>query len=294
LVIGAWGLRQALRSVQVWVVAGLSVLPALIYNMLGIFVLKFIASGAVALRIHPNMLLQPLTYLMVNNMINRVIGAVVLVLSLAGSLLLVNRQARVLMIGLWAGNAAFGIVFIYYFATHDYYLLPLIPLTALGLAPLGQVVMEQFSTVWPKRWLPVLMALFLLLGVGESVLEARNIFKHNDYRAEPAFWQQLGDQLRSYRVIALSDDYNGRLAYYGWLGSDYWLSSGDFAKREIAGDNLNVQKYFEQQIAGKDVFLITLMSELESQPQLAKMLSEHYPVLMQGERYIVYDLQHPH
>jgi hypothetical protein len=311
LVIGEWGRNQVadegmgkrpsagmglwnvFRNVQVWVVAALSLLPALFYNVVGIFVLKFIESGAVALRFHPNMLLQPVTYLMVNNLVNRVMGMTVLLLALAGSLLLADRRARALMIGLWGGTVAFGWVFIYYFATHDYYLLPLIPIVALGLAPLGQAVMDKLHAAWPRRWLPMVVALLLLLGAAGPMLEARNTLKRSDFRSEPAFWQALGDQLRSYRVIALSEDYNARLAYWGWLGSDYWLSSGDFTKREIAGDNINVQEYFDQQTAGKDVFLVTLLDELDSQPQLKKILYDHYPVLMQGERYIVFDLRHP-
>ena len=137
------------------------------------------------------------------------------------------------------------------------------------------------------------LAILLLLAVGESLLETRDTLKHTDYSQEPAFWQMLGDKLHNDRVIALTEDYNGRLAYFGWLGADYWLSSGDFAKRAINGINPNVEKLFDQQTAGKDVFLITMMPDLDAQPQLKQILYDRYPILMQGDRYIVFDLKHP-
>jgi len=293
LALGEWGWRQAIRSAQVWVVALISLLPALIYNFVGIFAMKFIDSGAVALRIQPSMLFQPLTYLEINNQLNRVMGAVVVLAAVAGGWLLTSKRARALMIGLWGGYLVFGVVFIYYYATHDYYHLPLIPIAALGLAPIGQALVDKLQSAWPRRWLPVLVAILLLLAVGESLLETRDTLKHTDYSQEPAFWQMLGDKLHNDRVIALTEDYNGRLAYFGWLGADYWLSSGDFAKRAINGINPNVEKLFDQQTAGKDVFLITMMPDLDAQPQLKQILYDRYPILMQGDRYIVFDLKHP-
>jgi hypothetical protein len=293
LVLSEWGFRKAMRNVQVWVVAALCLVPALTYNILGIYVLGFIESGAVALRIQPNMLLQPVTYLMVNNMINQVMGVLVLLLGLAGGFLLSNRRARGFMIGLWSGYTAFGLVFIYFFATHSYYHLPLIPIAALGLAPLGQTILDKMEIVWPKRWLPAIAAMILIFAVAENSLQVRNTLKKTSFTNEPAFWQQLGSQLRDYRLIALSEDYNARLAYYGWTGSDYWFTSGDFTRREISGNAINVQQYFDRQTTGHDVFLITLLDELDKQPQLKKILYNHYPILAQGERFIAFDLRNP-
>jgi hypothetical protein len=287
-----WGLRKAIRSLQVWTVAAIALLPGITYNIFEIYVVKIIGNGSLAERIQLKMLLQPITYLMVNNQIQQVLSIGVLLLSLVGGLLLIPRGARGLMIGLWGGYLTFGLFFIYYYATHDYYQLPLIPIVALGLAPLGQVIMEKLEAAWPRRWLPVVVVVVLVLFMGENVLQARNTIKHANFSAEPAFWQSLGDKLRNYSLIALTDNYNVRLSYWGWTGSTYWLSSGDFAKRVIDGTDINVKSYFDQQTKGKDVFLITMLDELNSQPQLKKIL-DRYPILMQGDRYIVYDLKHP-
>lgn len=99
--------------------------------------------------------------------------------------------------------------------------------------------------------------------------------------------------MRGSSVLALTQDYNGRLAYWGWFNSVYFPTLGDFQHQEITGHEINVLKYFEDVSAGKDFFLVTRMDELDAQPEFKAALMQKYPVYSQGTGYIIFDLRNP-
>ena len=43
--------------------------------------------------------------------------------------------------------------------------------------------------------------------------------------------------------------------------------------------------------AGMDEFVITSQAELDKQPQLRDYLAAHYPVIVQGDGYMIYNLK---
>ena len=96
------------------------------------------------------------------------------------------------------------------------------------------------------------------------------------------------------RGVALVQDYGYPLAYWGWINPAYWPQTGDTALRAMAG--LSAPEFaaqFEESVAGRHYFLITDLEEFDAQPQLKEYLYAHYPILEQGQGYLIFDLQHP-
>ena len=291
LLFGDRGLRKTVTDPKVWVLGFLALLPAVIYHILGTFILKFLGSGYYDLRIYPGMLTNPVSYIDWVSEINQVVGWPAFLVALLGTFFLASRRSRSLMAGLWIGYFAFGMVFIYFTTSHDYYHLPLIPIVAIGLAAAAQVMLERLRAMWRGPW-PYLVALGLLAAwAGQQAYTVRSTLRNVDYRPEAAFWENLGNEIRSYSVVGITQDYNGRIQYWGWDNIQYWPTTGDFAKSALTGGKENLTALFQQLTAGKQLFLVTDMGELDQQPGLKAILYDDYPIFDQGSGYIIFDLR---
>jgi hypothetical protein len=93
------------------------------------------------------------------------------------------------------------------------------------------------------------------------------------------------------KVVGLLHDYGARLEYWGWILPEAWMPSYDFNLREMNGQTFDMQKEFQEKTAGKDFFVITLLSDYKSQPALKSMLEKNYPVYKQQSDYIIFDLR---
>jgi hypothetical protein len=91
-------------------------------------------------------------------------------------------------------------------------------------------------------------------------------------------------------VVSLAPDYSMYLEYWGWLNVTNWFTTGDFALRAAAGDELDWQQYLDDQTAGKDYFLVMDFDEYARQPQVQAWLEQNYSVFAQGDGYLVYAL----
>ncbi len=292
LVIGDRGVKQSLRDPQLWLIGFITVLPAGLYHIVGAAT-GYMAPGDCYLCIKPGMLLQPLSYLRWEIRVDQVVGIGAFLLALAGTFMLKSRRGRSLVIGMWAGYFIYGVVFIYFYTTHTYYELPLIPLVALSLAPIGQAIYDHLKSQWAGRWAYIIVLGLLLTGSLISAWNIRTTLKKNNYSNEAAFWAGLADQLRGYKVVALTDDYNNRLAYFGFMNVPYLLSYGDMNMRALSGYPVNeTREYYIQQLEGRDFFLITMLNELKLQPVLKEVLDSRYKLYQQGDRYMIYDLRH--
>jgi hypothetical protein len=293
LALGDRGLIKALRDPQMWLIGVLTLLLAALYHVIGLAT-GYLQSSLFDLRIIPSMLLQPLSYLRWEIKTDQVVGIGAFLLALGGTFLVQPRRGRALLIGMWAGYFVYGAVFIYFFTTHDYYQLPLIPLVAVALAPIGQAIFDRLQSQWSGRWAYAIVLSLLLAGALVNAWNIRTTLKKADYRAEPAFWAGLADQLRGYKVVALTENYNHRLSYYGWLDVQYLLSYGDMNLRTLAGHPADTERMaYIQQLEGRDFFLITQLNELDLQPVLKEVLYSRYKVYQQGERYLLFDLRRP-
>jgi hypothetical protein len=293
LELGDRGFKKSLRNPQLWVLGILALLPAAIYNILGIYVMGFISQGAVGERILLNLVIDPLSYIRWDNKIEEVMGISALLLAIGGSLLLKDRRRRSLILGLWGGYLLFGVFFMYYYGTHDYYHMPLIPLVAIGLAAVGQTVIQAMRGIVPGKLSNYIIVGLLVLAIGQNTWAVRNTLKKADYSPDAAFWQTMGNKLRGYSVLALSQDYNGRLSYWGWFDATYFPSLGDLAHHAAAGSTEDPLQSFKSAAAGKDLFLDTMVDELDAQPELKALLYNTYTVFDQGQGYVIFDLRKP-
>lgn len=291
LVLSRGSLKRILVDKQTWAVAAITAIPTVIFYFYGLFVVGTLG-GQFALRFFPALLKDPSFYVRWLFIAAGIVGFLAMFLSLAGILLFRMNAPRFLVVGAWLGYIVFGFVFPYHFITHEYYHLPLIPIVAIGLIPVADLLVRQFAQ--QKGWL--LRAMFpglLLLAVSMQMWEERNYKVSNDYRPEVSYWQELGNLIgHDKSIIELSGDYGYRLAYFGWVSGSQWSTNADDALRALAGQTKSdFATIFAEQISGKDLFVITSAPEWENQPELREYLTAHYPLIDQGDGYWIFDLR---
>jgi len=286
-------LRPVLKNIRIWALAGIALLPAVIYTIYGTFVAGYLGQQF-SFRIFPNLWVDISNYSRWMGQINDTAGIPALVLGLVGILLFEGNQSRKFTLGLWSGYAIYGFTFAYHIGTHDYYQLPLIPILALSIAPFGTFIISKVLSIHAGKYIRSTMLGLCLVIVLMLLWQSRNILTSQDYRAEPAFWQALGDKLRDESVVGLTQDYGFRLAYYGWDSIDNWPGTGDLAVRKLAGrPEKEIQTLIEKDIKGKRYFLVTWFEDYARQPELKAYLEKTYPVET-GEGYLLFDIGHPY
>jgi hypothetical protein len=295
LVLSRGSLKRILADKQTWVVAVITVIPTIIFYFYGLFIVGTL-SGQFGLRFFPTLLKDPSFYVRWLFITAAIVSFSAMLSSLAGILLFRMKAPLFLVVGAWLGYMVFGFAFPYHFITHEYYHMPLIPIIAIGLIPVADLIVRQIAG--RKGWLwRLLLAGLLLLGVTMQMWEERNFLVSNDFRNEIAFWQDLGKQIGYDKsIIELSGDYGYRLAYFGWISGSHWATIADDALRTLAGQKTpDFAAAFSEQTAGKDLFVITNPNEWENQPELRDYLTAHYPLIAydQGDGYWIFDLQHP-
>ena len=291
LVLSRGAVKRFLADKQTWVVAGITAIPTVIFYIYGLFIVGTL-QGQFALRFLPALLKDPSFYGRWLFIAAGIVSFAAMFLSLAGILLFRENKPRLMIIGAWFGYIVFGFAFSYYFITHEYYHLSLIPIVAIGLIPVADLLVRQVAQ--QKGWLwRAMFAGLLLFGVAMKMWESRNTMVTNQYRNEVPYWQDLGKRIGTEKnIIELSGDYGYRLAYFGWVSGAQWSTNADEALRALAGQaQPDFATTFTGQIAGKDLFVITSPPEWENQPELREYLTAHYPLIDQGDGYWIFDLR---
>ena len=136
------------------------------------------------------------------------------------------------------------------------------------------------------------------MAVGISLIAYRSWLVRSgilgtDYYAEPAGWVNMGEDLPDLgSIIGLTHDYGARVAYYGWRNVAVWPTGQDYAFYELQGRTQGkFEEEFEARAIGYDYFLVTLFGELENQPLLKQKLFDEYPIAVEGEGYLLFDLR---
>jgi hypothetical protein len=136
----------------------------------------------------------------------------------------------------------------------------------------------------------------LVLSSAYCLYVSRSVLVASNYASEPVAWKKIGAAIPADgKVIALTSEYGNRLMYYGWRGiAGYWPDSGDLRLFNLAGTGpTDFASYFKDKTAGMDYFLVTMFSEFDAQPDLKNELTTKYPVLSEGDGYILFDLRNP-
>jgi hypothetical protein len=291
LVLSRGSIKSILTDKQTWAAAGITAIPTFIYYIYGLFVVGTLG-GQFSLRFFPALLKDPSFYVRWLFIAAGIVGFAAMLLSLAGILLFHKKQSRFLVLGAWLGYIVYGFAFPYHFITHEYYHLPLIPIVSIGLIPVADLLVRQLAQ--QKSWLPrAIIAGLLLLGVAMKIWEARNSMVSNDYLHEVTYWQELGNRIgHEKNIIELSGDYGYRLAYFGWVSGSQWSTNADDALRALAGQTQpDFAATFAEKISEKDLFVVTSPPEWENQPELREYLTAHYPLVDQGDGYLIFNLK---
>jgi Dolichyl-phosphate-mannose-protein mannosyltransferase len=290
LVLTGWGLKPALKDIKIWVTAGVMILIPGIYYFV---IIAGRSSGYFAFwTIGFSFLLrQPSFYVKWINHLRTLMDFSFLVAGLAGSLLL-PRKGRAVCLGLWAAYVVFGLLMPFQIHTHDYYSLPLVPVVALTIGPVGDLVLSRLAQQnRAVHWLGIGVIIFAL--VYPAWIDRSGLLGVN-YRGEPGGWRKVGEALPANKnVIALTRADGMLVKYYGWHTVGVWPSTVDFNLTQLRGGNIDpdFERYFKSLTAGKDLFLVTEFADLDAQPNLKAYLTSHYPVTAKGDGYIVFDLR---
>lgn len=292
VVLTARGLRRAIRDPQSWAIGLIMVaIPAAYYLVvIGPSTLGYMANTS------GNFLWMTLTpsfYMRWMIFLDGLVYLGVAFLALIGALLL-KKNARALALGLWAGFGVYGISLPYTMYTHDYYNLPIVPVIALSLAPLADLLVTRLRQ---ERWHWRALALAVAaVAIAYPAWITRSALLSKNYRLEPLGWQKMGRELpKDGSIIALTHDYGYRLAYYGWTEVKIWPGLADlqsYALQGIVGDT-DFEQAFRDRTRGMHYFLVTLFSDLNGQPQLKAKLYDHYTIAAQGDGYVLFDLTKP-
>lgn len=287
------GFKNSLRDWRVYLVAAISLLPAIIYYTLSATV-GGNAGAIFGARWVPALFSDPKWYLNWLMLARFVVGFYPIVISLLGFFLIKEKNYRALYFCLWLGYLLYGFMFAYHIYTHNYYHLPLIPIIAIGFGVVGGEIfarLEGRSLGWAFKTLVMMLFLF---SIGLSVMKPRGEMIGASYRHEAKYWQELGDKIgHDSSVIALTHDYGYRINYWGFIQPTLWPTMGDLTVKQLIGStDPEFETLFNMRTEGKDYFLVTLLGELESQTDLKQYLFDHYPY-EQGDGFYLFDLKHP-
>ena len=294
-VIMSVGFMNCIRKFQFWVMGVLTVMPTTLFIIYGI-VMKSGLGKQLSLRFFPNLWIDPAFYIRWAGKIEEVAGLVILMLGLVGIFLFKEWKKRALIIGFWIGYGLFAFLLAYYASTHNYYNLGLIPVIALSITPLAELVTKRIDEIHPSKFWKAAFYIVLTFGFLINLWDIRQVFHKVNYRPEVLFWENIGDVIgHNTSIVALTQDYGYRLEIWGWVKpAAYWPYTGDTAIRMLAGYAIpEFQEQFTEVTEGKQYFLVTDLSEFSRQPVLSNWLYEHFPIYRQGAGYIIFDLANP-
>ena len=287
------GLKKSLRDWRVYLVAAISLLPAVIYTALSATV-GGNAGAIFGARWVPALFSDPKWYLNWLMLARLVVGFFPIVISLLGFFLIQDRKYQALYFCMWLGYLLYGFMFAYHIYTHNYYHLPLIPVVAMGFGVIGGELFSRLESKNLSRFFRLLVLLLFLFAIGLNVMKARGEMLGKSYRHEAKYWKELGEKIgQNANTIALTHDYGYRINYWGFVQPTLWPTQGDMTVKKLIGStDPEFEALFKMRTEGKDYFLVTLLGDFESQADLHQYLFENYPY-EQGDGYYLFDLKHP-
>jgi len=136
-----------------------------------------------------HLLLDPSLYVRWFNLVQSLMGLAALLLALTG-VLIASPRLRALLLGC-GGYLIYGLFLPYQMYTHSYYHLQLVPIIALSLAP---------ARGDPRAYRPsaasvpgALCGRRLIASLSRLAIDSE--LKREDFRGEPAYWQQIASYL---------------------------------------------------------------------------------------------------
>ena len=316
------GIRRSLANMHLLAFAVLSLLPTGLYYLYGALV-GALLQGQVEKNIAPEFILNYAFWRNWLDQIETVVGFVPLLGAILGVLLLRRGSARALIIGLWVGYVLFGLVFTLHVPTIPYYSLQLIPVVALSLCPIWELVSRCLRQMHSRYLIRATFLGLIFLVAASSVIEHRaqilGIVRQGqgeafpgtyvgqtnlaDYEERARTYQEIGAVAHhSRRVVVLAPQYGYDLMYHGQLLGQSWTPTP--AEAEVLGwtppsteETFNAlyseysPEYFIviKRFAHYDV-QVDWDSDRRMQ-ELRNLLTENYPTVADNNTYVVFDLE---
>ncbi len=288
LVLSKEKIGKLIKDTQVWVIVLLSSIPVLAYHLYGVFVVGSLGQQF-RRRFFPEMLREIEYYLRLKNAVAAVTGhELILVAAILGLLFFIRKKELGFFLGIWFSFILYCLFFTYHSTTHYYYHLPVIPLTAILLAGLFEVLIKYIKIRGVIPLTRIGLGVVLLIGMAGSYYMLQN----DDYRNEPYYYNKVVDFVgRESKVVTLSQDYGNRIAYYGWIKPKDWKAFRNNDQTLILDGGMDpFEEYFREFTAEFDYFIITRIKEFQRQEQLFDFLYESFDIFEEGGGYIIFDL----
>jgi 4-amino-4-deoxy-L-arabinose transferase-like glycosyltransferase len=294
LSIDRHGIRGLILNPSSWAFSVVSLLPTILFYGYGVFI-----SGALTRQADtsfiPSLLLELYFWQFWLKHIYRVIGFAALVGAMLGILLFPAGWRRLLIIGLWVSYILYGTVFTYHIHTHDYYQLPFVPVIALSLGPLGALLFRNLyglNSHWSGRVAVFSVFLFSIgLNIGLFVQMRHDM---PDFEREVRLAEEIGEIVgHSTQTLILAPYSGSPLKYHGQIAGWPWPTKGDINAERLAGEpELSVDARFSElkEIHEPDYFIVTDFNEFSAQEDLREFLSTSYPVFLQNDNCIIFEL----
>lgn len=291
-VLSTWKIKQLIKKPQVWVTAAImAIIPGYYY----LFLISGSGGDYLSGWVLPyrHLLTDPAFFVRWISMIHNEFNFVALLLSLLG-LILMPRSAKRIPLALMLGYLIFGMTIPSLIISHTYYNIVFIPIVAIPLCVLADTIHKLLSK--QSNWRQITFAGIFILAIGFPGILARNHMASMDYRPEILGWIKIGRELPSDGpMIGFTHDYNLRLMYYGWRVVNYMPQVSDMQMRSMAGADFELDDYTKElvheRLRNYDYFVVTLMSELNTQTVLKTTLYEDYSIYQEGDGYIIFDLR---
>ncbi|GAB4523950.1 MAG: hypothetical protein Fur0018_07120 [Anaerolineales bacterium] len=283
------GPKKLIRHPQVWSMAGLMVFPSFVYYLFGNpgGASEYFVNWTLKLL---HLIANPAFYVRWMSFLHTLFGLTPLFLALLG-VLLAQGRLRALLLGLWGGYFVYGLTLPYQMYTHSYYHLQLVPIVALSLVPVAQRLFRALVEQ-PRIWQYAGIAL-MLLALAYPSWVARSTLLAEDFRAEPAYWQEVAAAIpENGAIVALTQDYGYRLMYFGERKVKLWPSVGEQNLATLRGKSTDFAERFQRFTVGQDYFVVTAMGQWKWQPELQQYLTETYSLIAEGDGYLIFDLRH--
>jgi 4-amino-4-deoxy-L-arabinose transferase-like glycosyltransferase len=227
--------------------------------------------------------------------IRLVMGFTYFIGGLLGTLVFRGRT-RIFLLALWAGYFLMCLVFNYTISTHDYYHLLLIPIVALSLGSIVNVILSELKRsgenwYWHTAAMTIL-AVAIFLTAGTSIQAER---RQQTSDAQIYLAQAIGDMVNhSTKTLYLAPEQGHSLLYYGEFSGRYWPYRYDIRDEELwLGRITSAEERFEYLSATfqPEYFIVADRDEFTAQPELKQLLVSRFPVMMETSDYVIFALK---
>lgn len=281
------GQRRALQAALLIITIGL--LPPALYYGYGA-VAGTLAQDQMRMRFVPGLIGTGFFWRGLFEQASRVTTIPLLALAFVGAVRAASPGARVVLLSLFAGYAAFAVAFTYHMPTHDYYHLPYIALAALGAAALIARI-ERTTNAGPRAS----MAVAAVVAIAIVILGTRAAWPRLQERDAPErgrMYAAIGeDAEHDTKVVFLDAEYGYALMYHGQISGDAWPSTDDLEAEALNGTPpIDAETRFERDFAGfgPRFFVVTDLASLRASPDLQAMLTRLARPVRTTSRYHVY------